>query len=234
MIDIHNHGLFGVDDGAASKEEAVSMLKDAAEQGIRAIVLTPHYRHGMFKYPKELVDEYFDELKAEAASVGIKLYLGCEYHVNSKILEYLQQGRCHAMAGGRYVLTEYSGETPYTYIEEWTRKLLRNGYIPIIAHAERYECIFRQPKRIDDLIRFGAMIQMNADSVIGKVGFRMKYFCLKVLKDCYESIIIASDAHDLKVRMNRLGKSYDYISRKLGSNVAEIVLERNPGRILHE
>lgn len=232
MIDIHNHGLFEVDDGASSKEEAIQMLRDAVEQGITAIVLTPHYRHGMFKYQTELVDAHFAELKKEAEKIGIELFLGCEYHVNSRIIEYLQQGRCHSMADGKYVLTEYSYETEYAYIVEWTRILLRNGYIPIIAHAERYECIFKQPRRIEELIRFGAVVQLNADSVIGKIGFRLKHFCLKVLKDNYESIIIASDTHDMEMRINRLGKCYDYIRRKLGEEIAEIVLAQNPSQVI--
>ena len=229
MIDIHNHGLFEVDDGASSKEEAVRMLQDAAEQGITAIVLTPHYRHGMFKYQTELVDAHFAELKKEAEKIGIELFLGCEYHVNSRIIEYLQQGRCHSMADGKYVLTEYSYETEYAYIVEWTRILLRNGYIPIIAHAERYECIFKQPQRVDELIRYGAYVQLNADSVLGKVGLRLKLFCGKVLKENCECIIISSDAHDLKLRMSRLKQCYDYVERKFGSETAELVFERNPG-----
>ena len=171
----------------------------------------------------------FAELKKEAEVIGIALYLGCEYHVNSRILEYLQQGRCHSMADGKYVLTEYSYETEYSYIVEWTRILLRNGYIPIIAHAERYECIFRKPQRVDELMRFGAFVQLNADSVLGKLGFRLKQFCKKVLKDNCESIIIASDAHDLELRENRLMQCYNYVERKFGSETAEAVFVRNPG-----
>ena len=52
MIDIHCHLLYGVDDGAKTIEESVAMLEAAKEQGISAMILTPHYRHGMFAYPK--------------------------------------------------------------------------------------------------------------------------------------------------------------------------------------
>ena len=48
MIDIHCHLLYGVDDGAKTIEESVAMLEAAKEQGISAMILTPHYRHGMF------------------------------------------------------------------------------------------------------------------------------------------------------------------------------------------
>ena len=55
MIDIHTHLLFGVDDGPKTPEESVEMLKSAKAQGIDAMILTPHYRHGMFSYPKEQI-----------------------------------------------------------------------------------------------------------------------------------------------------------------------------------
>ena len=83
MIDIHCHLLHGVDDGADTIEESVEMLKLAREQGIRAMILTPHYRHGMFGYPREVVESHFLKLKPYADKLGVRLALGTEYHVNS-------------------------------------------------------------------------------------------------------------------------------------------------------
>ena len=108
MIDIHCHLLYGVDDGAKTIEESVAMLEAAKEQGISAMILTPHYRHGMFAYPKEEIEEHFRILEPYAQKLGIYLALGTEYHVNSHIVEALDSGRCRTMAGSRYVLCEYS------------------------------------------------------------------------------------------------------------------------------
>ena len=107
MIDIHCHLLYGVDDGAKTIEESVAMLEAAKEQGISAMILTPHYRHGMFAYPKEEIEEHFRILEPYAQKLGIYLALGTEYHVNSHIVEALDSGRCRTMAGSRYVLSEY-------------------------------------------------------------------------------------------------------------------------------
>jgi hypothetical protein len=104
MIDIHCHLLYGVDDGAKTIEESVAMLEAAKEQGISAMILTPHYRHGMFAYPKEEIEEHFRILEPYAQKLGIYLALGTEYHVNSHIVEALDSGRCRTMAGSRYVL----------------------------------------------------------------------------------------------------------------------------------
>ncbi len=128
MIDIHSHLLFGVDDGPDTLEESVQMLKDAKSQGIDAIILTPHYRHGMFPHRKEQIKTNFEKLKKYSKKYGIQLYLGTEYHVNSRMVEYLESGRCSSLAGTKYVLTEYSYETEYEYIRKMSQELIFNGY----------------------------------------------------------------------------------------------------------
>ena len=62
FIDIHNHTLFGVDDGPPDMRESEHMLAEAKSQGAEAIILTPHYRRGMFAYPTEEIEKNFIEL----------------------------------------------------------------------------------------------------------------------------------------------------------------------------
>ena len=111
MIDIHNHSLFGVDDGAKTFEESSELLKEAYLQGIDTMILTPHYRHSIFQYPLDRIHMNYKQLEEKAKEIGIRLYLGCEYHVDSYIVEHLQSGRCFSLAQGSYVLTEYEYET---------------------------------------------------------------------------------------------------------------------------
>ena len=92
MIDMHCHLLYGVDDGSPTIEESVKMLVEAKNQGIEKIILTPHYRHGMFAYPKEKIEENFEKLKPYGEKLGIQIYLGTEYHVNSQIVDAFQSG----------------------------------------------------------------------------------------------------------------------------------------------
>ncbi len=231
MIDIHNHSLYGVDDGAKSIEISVEMLRVAKNQGIHAMILTPHYRHGMFDYPLEDIEDHFERLKRRAAEIGIKIYLGCEYHVNSTMLEAFQSGRCRTLADGDYVLTEYSYETEYSYIVQNTKQLLSNGYIPVIAHVERYRCFFCAPERCGELRQLGAIIQMNVDSVLGLEGWNTKRFCKKVLKNNWADVI-ASDAHGISERANHLGKCCKYVEKKYGRPYAMRLFCDNPGKII--
>ncbi len=231
MIDIHTHLLFGVDDGAQTMEESIEMLKAAKAQGIDAMILTPHYRHGMFAYPNDKIKENFTALQEHANMIGIKLYLGTEHHVNSMILEYIQTGRVHTLAGTQYVLAEYKHDTEFEYIAKSVRDLLRNGYIPIIAHVERYMCMYEDLDRVDWLRDVGAMIQVNANAILGMEGFKAKGFTKKLLKYGYVDFV-ASDSHDLKKRANNLGKCRDYLYKKYDERYVDKLIERNAMEIL--
>ena len=70
---------------------------------------------------------------------GMRLYLGCELHSSMDMVECLKKGRRLTLAGSRYVLVEFSNGDEKNYIEERVRSLLMNGFIPIIAHVERYK-----------------------------------------------------------------------------------------------
>lgn len=231
FIDIHNHTLFGVDDGPQDLKTAVEMLHMAKTQGAESIILTPHYRRGMFAYPVEEIEENFKQLKEAASRIGITLYLGCEYHVNGDIVSYLQSGRCKTLAGSDYVLTEYSYETEYSYIEDQTHRLIFCGYLPVIAHAERYKCFQKKPALCVALSDMGALIQVNADSILGVAGWKEKQTGRRLLKQSWADIV-ASDTHDLAERTNRMKECRQYIEKKYGEAYAEVLFVKNPMRIL--
>lgn len=230
-IDIHNHGLYEVDDGAGSAAEAEAMLKAAYADGAEAVILTPHYRHGMFAYPKERIEEHYAKLSRVADEIGIKLYLGCEYHVDSRVAEAFNDGRCHTLADGEYVLSEYAYGTEYTAMVHYTRELLMNGYIPVIAHVERYECLLKKPGLCQTLSDMGALIQINADAVLGLEGKATERFCRKLLKKGWADVI-ASDAHGMKNRTSHMRECYEYVAKKYDADYAGQLFRSNPKKII--
>lgn len=231
FIDIHNHTLFGVDDGPKHIELAKEMLLDAKKQDALAIILTPHYRRGMFGYPLAEIEENFQKLKDFSESIGIQLFLGCEYHVNSEIITNIQSGRCKTLAGSDYVLTEYSHETEYSYIAEQTNCLISCGYIPVIAHVERYKCIQKKPQLCAELSHMGALIQVNADSILGLEGFKTKRLCKKMLSQEWIDIV-ASDSHDMTARASHMKQCKINLEKRYGEEYADQLFIQNPMRIL--
>ena len=93
IFDIHCHIVPGVDDGAADIEETRKLLEMEYKQGVRNIILTPHFRFRMFETPLEKVQRQF-RLSEEAAadiSKDLHLYLGCEFHANMEMLPMLRE-----------------------------------------------------------------------------------------------------------------------------------------------
>ena len=227
MIDVHCHILPGIDDGADSLELAVQLLQKEYQDGVRAIILTPHYRRRMFEPSMEQVKKAFSDLQEANPYSDLKLYLGCEYHANMDMLEDIQERRRPTMAESRCVLTEFADNAETSFIRERTYQLLASGYTPIIAHIERYKAMVKDIAAIDELSEQGCKIQVNADSIIGKEGFFIKRFCKKLLD--YDLIdLIGSDAHNLTDRPPRLGACAEYLEKKMGAAYVTQLMIKNP------
>lgn len=230
MIDIHSHLLFGVDDGPRYIEESLDMLQDAAEQGVTAMILTPHYRGGMFSYPKELIDKNLIELKQKSKDIGVELYIGTELHMSSNSVEYLRTRRVRTLAGTHYVLAEYKPESDFSFIKNSVQDLIRHGYIPIVAHVERYACL-HDMEYISFLREIGAMIQVNADAIIGKDGFRAKAYTKKLLSEGLVDFV-GSDCHSSNRRKSHMGKCREYLYKKFDKRYVDDILCNNANEIL--
>lgn len=230
LIDIHCHILPRVDDGPDSVEEARKLLQSMYEEGVRRIIVTPHYRPDMFEASMKRVWKHFLGMRKLAAGMGIRLYLGCEYYRNSEIVDLLSQKKRPAMAGSDYVLIEFSPGDVFQTIRNHIYTLQIHGYKPIVAHVERYECCFEKA-RIEELIDLGAYIQINAGSVLGRQGGKIKKFCRELMKEDLVDFI-ASDTHDLKSRRPNLGKCADYIEKKYGEEYARRIFLENPAAII--
>ena len=231
--DIHNHILPGVDDGSGCMSETMQMLQEEYQQGVRHIVFTPHYRRGMFAIPREEIQTVYERVCVAAREqfVDMEFYLGCEYYVHKEDTGIVLNDISYQMPGARSVLLEFSYEKSFQSICEIIRKTVQSGMIPILAHIERYECLCGNLNNVASLRNDGAKIQINADSLLGKHGFGMKRFCMKVLK---EDIVdfIASDAHDTVNRTVNMKAAIEVVRKKYGSGKAESIFVTGPEQLL--
>lgn len=231
MCDMHCHILPGVDDGAADMDMALALLEMEYRQGVRNIIMTPHYRVGMFETPIERIQRTFIALRERVHKRDLNLYLGCEYHVNMEITERLFSERYRTLAGSRYVLCEFSSISDASFIRERSYRLVSSGFIPILAHIERYSPLRKNLDFVEELAHLGCRMQVNADSVLGKGGFGTKRFCKKLLE--YDWLdFIGSDCHDLSHRVPRMDACSDYLEKKIGKQGAKRILCDNPLRVI--
>lgn len=214
-IDIHSHILPGVDDGAQDLAEALEMLRIAQGEGITDIILTPHYRSGRFKTDGRQMQKLLEELrrKAEAQKIAVRLYPGSEIYYHSELEEKLSTGEVSTMNGTEYLLVEFSPMDSYLYLRNAMEELLGMGYRPILAHAERYQCICSGTEYVKDLKKMGCDIQVNASSVIGEGGFRCKRFVHKILKEQLVDYI-GTDAHGISGRKPEMKRCAEVLYKK--------------------
>ena len=99
LIDVHNHSMPGVDDGSQDSDMTFQMLQMAYEEGIRAVILTPHYKSTMSDETTQKRYAAYRKacLMAEKVSPRLKLYLGEELYYDSKMVQRLREGRAQFM-----------------------------------------------------------------------------------------------------------------------------------------
>lgn len=231
MVDIHCHLLYGVDDGAKTLDIARQMLSDAAAQGITDIILTPHYRQGMFLFDLKTIEAAYDVIYDEAKQRKIRVFPGCEYHVDADMIKNLRSGRCPTLARGDYVLSEFSHAATFVQIRNSLESLLAAGYIPVMAHVERIDAFIHDPSLLQECKNMGAMIQINANGVLGKDGSKTKKTCVKLLK-AELADVIASDSHNMDDRRSRMAQCRDYIAKEYGWDYSMKLFTTNPLKIL--
>ncbi len=196
MIDIHNHILYGIDDGSASIEKSIDMIKKAKQIGITDLILTPHYMEDGYKNDKKDLELKFNLLKKnlEKESVKIGLYLGEEIFVFPELKNSLMDNKVISLNNSRYVLIELPLFEEIDYFEEVIFELCSEGYVPIIAHPERYFSSFKSLDKLESYIERGALLQINANSLVERYGKEPKKVAKMLLKKNMVHFV-ASDAH---------------------------------------
>ena len=239
LFDIHCHLIPGVDDGAQDLEETRRLLRMEYEQGVRNIIATPHYRDQMFdtsirtiRSQFALVEKCVQEFNQELAREDrLGIYLGCEFHANMQMSRMLDEGRVSTMADSGYVLVEFSGNAEYSYIEDRLRSLIIVGYRPIIAHVERCDNLWGDLELIRDLAQMGAYMQVNADSITGGSGRKIKKFVEELMnRDLV--FCVGTDAHDTKHRPPKMKKAAAHVEKRYGEDYTRRIFYSNAKSML--
>ena len=234
MIDIHSHILPLVDDGSSSIEMSLDMLESAYRDGTDAIVLTPHFAldYG-FDNPYDKIKGLFKDLKeiVEYENIPIDVYLGCEFLFSSPETFYVFKEEITTLNNTQYILIEFYFDIEEEKILQAVDVVLENNLIPIIAHPERFECFQTSSTLADEVIKKGALLQMNKGSVLGRYGRTAKETVLDLLDKHYISFV-GSDAHHPQRRSSLMYDAYEYVREYYGKEYTETIFKDNPKKML--
>ena len=233
MIDMHCHILPGIDDGASDLEEALEMARIAESEGIKKIVNTSHF-HPEFKYTmgEELVEAInIFNVALKANKIDLEVLIGNEIYYTDEIIEELHNLNFHTLNNSKYLLIEFSPMNVPKNLADVVYEVKLKGYIPVLAHVERYNNIIENPNIIYDCIKEGAIIQVNASSILGKHGKEIKKVS-DILLDNNMIHIVASDAHGSERRRPQLREAYEFVKNKYSEETADNLFKNNQSLII--
>ena len=231
MVDIHCHLLPATDDGSPDWETSEQMCAMAIQDGITAIVCTPH-ANDTYAYDRSRHMETLTELK-KRVSDKLDLRLGCDFHLSFDNIESaVKDPDRFSIAGTDYLLVEFSDFAIPPAVLDALARFVAMGIIPIVTHPERNMILQRRPETVLKLARMGCAIQLTANSFTGRWGEGAKRGC-EWLIERQAAHIVATDAHDLKSRPPVLSAAREVISRQYGAELAEALFTANPQAILY-
>ena len=197
MIDIHCHLMPSVDDGAKDLEETLAMFENAYTSGVTDIILTPHYIKGTKYEINNEQKEKITNILREAlrrTDMDINIYYGNEVYIDNDLVDMIKDKKVATLANSRYVLVELPVNSMDNNAGNVFFNLRSNGYIPIIAHPERYVYFQKHPEKVMDYIKLGCLLQGDYMSLLGKYGKKAEK-TLKVLLKNGVIKFMSSDIH---------------------------------------
>lgn len=227
MIDIHTHILPGIDDGPATWDESLTLVRQGIEDGIDGFVATSHVLDRLDTACETRYRGIFDRLREKIGqeNLPVALWPGTELH-------------CQAEFDAASPLATFNGNGAYMLIElplgsipantgDLLFSLSLKGIVPILAHPERNREIQMNSRIVWEYVRRGVLLQVNAGSVTGRFG-RQAQRCAQLLLKHDLVSFIASDCHHAAARPMILSSAYRVIEKKYGTDRAVTLFTENP------
>ena len=214
FIDIHSHILPEIDDGAKNVEESVKLITEMKKMGFVKAIATPHTYHGIYNNTEHSIKESFDKLNEKKID-GIKLEYASEYMVDNSLNELISNSTLLAIKK-KYILIEMSYIGFSENIYEILFLLQTKGYIPILAHPERYNYLHENFKEYHKLVKFGCKFQINILSLSGYYGYPVMKTAEKLINK-HMVDFMGTDIHNLnhikEIKRRKLGTKKSIIGK---------------------
>ena len=234
MIDLHCHILHGIDDGARSLDESVHLCRIAVQNSIQKAVATPHLvRPESAEEFVSIRDRRIDELRKVLfrENIPLEIVAGAEVFVNDDIF-YAPSLDGVTLGGSRYMLIEFDFTgLNINRIIKYVNEIISRGYIPIIAHPERYRFMQQNYDIVNHLADMGILFQINSSSLAGFGGIESRELGFAMVASGIASFI-GTDAHSVAHRPNNLLEQYDMFPTSVDFDTYDRLLDKNAQVIL--
>lgn len=194
--DIHSHILPGIDDGSPDIETSLALIKGLYNLGIRKSIATPHIIGDMYRNTPQTINAALELVKTACYNEGItmEISVAAEYMIDDYFLELLKKKEPLLTLYKNIILTEIPFSSTPENLEETTSLIIAEGYLPILAHPERYHYYQQNFKQFNHLIEMGFVLQINLLSLTGYYGKRAEKAANFLLENNLVSLV-GTDLH---------------------------------------
>ncbi len=235
MIDIHNHLLPGIDDGAPDLDTALRLARMAVAEGITHLVCTPHIHPGRYdNTPASIAGAlqlFVDGLQRE--QLPLQVAAAAEVRFGLELMGSVADGSVPFLGeweGKQVMLLEFPhNEIPFG-AERLTKWLLDRNILPMIAHPERNKGLMSAPAKLKPFLNQGCLLQVTAASVAGRFGDGCRELAEELLAQGVVTVL-ASDAHNEQHRPPVLSEGLAAAAAIVGEARAQALVKDNPWTI---
>lgn len=235
LVDLHHHLVWGMDDGAQTFEESAQMLHRAVQQGVCCLAATSHMDPGHSAFDLQKYQLRLNQLQTYAAAqrLPVQIIPAAEVFYSSMMHHLLRQGKVPPLGDSWHVLVEFSPRVSYETLCRAAVHIANAGYTMVLAHAERYRCLYWGSRLGRLREEYHVCVQINSCTLLNdKKPFRGRWI-RKIMKEGWVDIV-ASDAHNLEQRSCTLGECAARLAAEWGPQTARKLLIDNPTAILME
>jgi protein-tyrosine phosphatase len=230
--DLHNHLLWGVDDGAIDAAESLALGRELVAAGYTDVAVTPHAKPDLDP-DRALVRARRAEVQAlfEREGIALRLHDGCENHLTPEFLARVGGPDARTLAESPYVLVELPFASPVPGLRELLFQIMLKGKRPLLAHPERVAQFVGRLDAAQEAFDAGAHFQIEIGSLAGIYGAPAKRTAQAML-DGGLVTIAATDAHHPRTGHEILTAGMKALGKAVGPTRLALLTEENPARVL--
>ncbi len=217
VVDMHNHLIPGIDDGATDLESSIQMIRAMYSLGYRKFIATPHIQWEMYKNTNQIIENGAQLVRDRLAELKMNVeFKGAgEYFLDEHVDGLLENNIPLLTIHKNMVLVEFSFIRQPMDLKEKLFQLQIKGYQPIIAHPERYLYFGAHKSTYDELHDMDCIFQLNLLSLCGYYGKKQEELAQYLIKKKYVSLL-GSDLHNIRhINILRASSSISAIVNRL-------------------
>lgn len=198
-VDMHNHLLFGLDDGAKIIDESIDLIQGMVALGREKIIMTPHIMSDFYKNGPDNILPQLKVLQDKVADLGInvKLEAAAEYYLDETFVKKIEEDEQMLTFGKNYLLFETAFMNEPPQLKPVIFEMKSRGIKPVFAHPERYLYMHDRFSKYEALFERDICFQINILSLSGYYSPEVKKIAEKLI-DAKMVHFVSSDCHNMR------------------------------------